>query len=150
MSINFKYHAQKTFTPLLENKNAVLKFPIETGIEIDSYTGNTVSINSFLTFDAVLHHAKSTEIDKFFPGIDVVGIKLVGRIVVLESFGGRVATPQTFRNPKTLPIEIGDRSKGTVEFTDGRRGTVTLYLLPSNPYIGNELGTKVGLLFNER
>lgn len=133
MSINFKHHAKTAFLPLLENKNAVLTFPINIGVEVDPETGNTDSINSVLTFEAILHHAKSTEVDKFFPGADIVGMKLVGRVV----------------NPKTLPQEIGDRSKGTVEFVDGRRGTVTLYLPPSSAYVGWELGTKIGLLFNE-
>lgn len=133
MPINFKHHAKTTFLPLLENKNAIVKFPVETGIEVDPETGNTDSINSFLTFEAVLHHAKNTEVDRFFPGIDVVGMKLVGRLV----------------NPKVLPREIGDRSCGYLEFVDGRRGTVVLYLPPANPYVGNELGTKIGLLFNE-
>lgn len=130
MPINFKHHAQKAFTPLLENKNAVLKFPIETGVEIDPETGNSTSINTFLTFEAILHTAKVTEADSFFPGLDVAGMKLVGRIV----------------NPKNLPSGIGDRTEGTVEFVDGRRGTVTLYLPPSSPYIRNELGQKIYLL----
>ena len=133
MSINFRYHAQKVFAPLLDSKNAVLKLPIETGIEVDPETGNNISVNTFLTFDAILHIAKLTEADSFFPGKDVAGMKLVGRIV----------------NPKNLPPSIGSRTKGTVEFLDGRRGSVTLYLPPVSPFVGNELGTKIGLLFNE-
>lgn len=131
--INFKQHAHKAFQPLLENKNATLKFPISTGSEIDPETGNTDSINTFLTFEAILHIAKDTESDTFFPGQDVVGMKLVGRIV----------------NPKNLPPGICDRTKGTVEFLDGRKGTVVLYLPLANSYVGSELGTKIGLLFTE-
>lgn len=133
MSINFKHHAKTAFLPLLENKNAVLTFPINIGVEVDPETGNTDSINSVLTFETILHHAKTTEVDKFFPGVDLVGMKLVGKIV----------------NPKVLPREISDRTKGTVEFIDGRRGTITLYLPLANAYVGSELGTKIGLLFNE-
>lgn len=133
MPINFKQHAQKALAPLLENKNATLKFPLLTGIEVDPETGNTDSINTFLTFEAILHIAKDTESDSFFPGQDVVGMKLVGRIV----------------DPKVLPAAICDRTKGTVEFIDGRKGVATLYLPPANSYVGSELGTKIGLLFTE-
>lgn len=131
--IDFRYHAQKAFTPLLENKNATLTFPIETGIEVDPETGNNISVNTFVTFEAILHTAKNTESDSFFPGKDVVGMKLVGRIV----------------NPKMLPPGLSDRTKGTVSFTDGLQGVVTLYLPLASGYVGSELGTKVGLLFQE-
>lgn len=134
VSINFRQHAQKAFQPLLENKNALVKFPIETGIEVDPETGNNISVNTFVTFEVILHTAKDTESDSFFPGVDEVGMKLVGRIV----------------NPKTFPPGICDRTKGTVEFIDGRKGVVTLYLPPVPAYVGSELGTRVGLLFQER
>lgn len=132
--VDFKSHANLAFSALAENKNAVLTFQVETGTTVDPDTGNVEALASPVTVDAILHPDNKLAMDDVFQlGADIPGMRLRGRVL----------------SPKTLPAGVGHLSSGHVEFLDGRRGTVRLYLPPANPYIGSDLGTKIYCLFQE-
>lgn len=132
--INFKAIPLTTFPTLLQNKNATLTFEVETGTSIDPESGNVELTTTTVTLDAILHSdAGNSNDDVFFQGKDQSLEKLRGYVV----------------NPKVLPPGIGHLSGGTVVFTDGRHGEITLYLATANPYTGDALGTKIFALFRE-
>lgn len=132
--IDFSAHATKAFFALAENKNATLTFQVETGTTIDPETGNLSALALPVTVDAILHFTNPIAVNDLFQlGADLPGMRLRGRII----------------DPKTLPAGIGHLSEGSVEFINGKKGTIRLYLPPANPYTGDALGTKIYCLFQE-
>lgn len=132
--LDFSSHATLAFLALAENKNATLTFQVETGMTVDPETGNLSALTSPITVDAILHFTNPIAVNDLFQlGADLPGMRLRGRII----------------DPKTLPDGIGHLSQGIAEFINGRRGNITLYLPPTNPYVGDTLGVKIYCLFQE-
>lgn len=129
-NIDFGTPAALGFPALYANRNCVLTFPIiSDATSVDPETGNIQPTTTNVVVEAIAHRDEgySRSEDAFFQGGDQRIERL--RLILVA--------------PKIFPAGIGQGSKGTAVFKDGRSGSITIQVPTSSPYnVAPHLGTK--------